>query len=91
MTDVYTAGKFKPALEGGKVADTSDLDGAFVKSINEAGTAITQQDADGNPQVVEVSSSGGLTAAQRHDLQATPGLIAKTSDLEVTASAPRVG
>ena len=88
MTDVYTAGKFKPAVQGDKVADTEDLDGAYVKSINAAGTAITQQDADGNPQVVEVSSgSGGLTAAQRHDLQATPGLIAKTSDLEVTASA----
>ena len=51
MTDIYTEGKIKPAVVGGKVADTEDLAGAFVKSVTEAGV-VTLQMADDSERIV---------------------------------------
>ena len=88
MSDVFTAGKLKPAVQGDKIADTTDLAGAYVKSVNDEGTVVTQQDADG--QEVERDLSNGLSDAEHHDLNATPGLIAKTADLKVEVVGERV-
>ena len=81
MTTIFSEGKLKPAVQGEKIADTTDLDGTFVKAFNDAGTQATQQDADGNEETVDLSA--GLSDTDRHDLNAVPGLEAKTADLEV--------
>ena len=84
MTTIFTEGKIKPAVVGGKIADTEDLDGAFVKSVSADGTQVMQQDADGEPQTIPLGA--GLSNVDRHDLDALPGLSAKTADLEVEAT-----
>ena len=71
-------------FNGGRGVGTNQLDGEFVKSVNDAGTEITQQNADGDE--VDVGLNAELSSADRHDLNATSGLIAKTADLEVEAT-----
>ena len=84
MSTVFTAGKIKPAVQGGKVADTTDLDRAFVKAISDDGSQAIQQNADGNEETRDLVA--GLSNADRHDLNVVPGLEAKTADLEVEAT-----
>ena len=57
-------------------------------TINATGTELTLTLDTGGTVVIDIPTilrTGGLTDAERHDLNSIPGLIAKTADLEVGA------